>query len=115
MHAYVEERNYREYWLLNGEFDWYGIYQLKHNDKADNLRFMDLSFLQRNGLEVDKGNYQLEYDAPMQAGDTPSTIFQRFNIERPDDFYGHSLSVSDVVVFHKDGRNNALFVNDFSK
>lgn len=111
--AYVEDRNAREERLLNGDKDWYGIYQLKHNEKTDNLRFMDLSFLQRNGLEVNKGNYQLEYDAPMQAGDTPSAIFQRFNIERPDDFYGHSLSVSDVVVFHKDGRNNTLFVNDF--
>ena len=26
----------------------------------------------------------------------------------PKDFYGHSLSVSDVVVLHKDGKDNAL-------
>lgn len=34
-------------------------------------------------------------------------IFEKFNIERPEDFKGHSLSVSDVVVL----KNEAFYVD----
>jgi len=30
-------------------------------------------------------------------------IFIKFNEDRPKDFQGHSLSVSDIVVLNKDG------------
>jgi len=33
-------------------------------------------------------------------GETLEDIYRRFNIDHPEDFRGHSLSVSDVVVLH---------------
>ena len=35
----------------------------------------------------------------------------RFNTDRPKDFKGHSLSVSDIVVLHQNGENTAHYVD----
>ena len=50
-------------------------------------------------------NYDLVYEGSMaDVTDNPDlriqleAIYRKFNLERPDDFTGHSLSVSDVVV-----------------
>lgn len=37
----------------------------------------------------------------------------KFNTARPEDFKGHSLSVSDIVVLHENGKNSAHFVDSF--
>lgn len=41
-------------------------------------------------------------------------IFERFNIDRPEDFRGHSLSVSDIVVLNEGGKVTAHFVDSIS-
>lgn len=41
------------------------------------------------------------------------SLYERFNLQHPDDFRGHSLSVSDVIVLHEDGRDQAYFVDSF--
>lgn len=38
-------------------------------------------------------------------------IWEKFNIDRPADFKGHSLSVSDIVVLHQNGENTAHYVD----
>lgn len=39
--------------------------------------------------------------------------YTRFNIERPEDFTGHSLSVSDVVVIRQNGQETAHYCDSF--
>ena len=41
------------------------------------------------------------------------SIYTRFNIDRPADFKGHSLSVSDIVVLHQDGKDTAHYCDRF--
>ena len=41
-------------------------------------------------------------------------IFERFNIDRPKDFRGHSLSVSDIVVLNDEEKVIAHFVDSIS-
>lgn len=41
------------------------------------------------------------------------TLYERFNIHSPDDFRGHSLSVSDVIVLDVDGKKTAYYVDSF--
>ena len=36
-------------------------------------------------------------------------LFTKFNINHPDDFKGHSLSVSDVIGIEKNGKQTAYF------
>ncbi len=96
--------------MANNSFD---IYQLKNNETTRDLRFERMEFLKKKGITVDKENYDLIYNAPLDKKDTLDSIYERFNLYHPADFRGHSLSVSDVVVFHKDGVDTAYYVDSY--
>ena len=87
----------------------YSIYQLNLSYSTDPYRFMPFSWLQEKGLSVERENYQMVYSAELTPGDTLHTIFEDLNI--PADYRGHSLSVSDVVVFHEYGKERAWYVD----
>lgn len=76
-------------------------------------RFESLDRLEKSGIKVEKDNYRLVYIAPLQEGQTLDDIFEEFNLFRPEDFTGHSLSVSDIVLLHKNGENQAMYVDSF--
>ena len=44
-------------------------------------------------------------------GDKLEALYEKFNIDHPADYKGHSLSVSDIVVLHENGKNSAHFVD----
>lgn len=87
------------------------IFQLKDGDETWAYRYEPFDRLRRAGLSVNRENYDLIYTAPLGDGDTLGAIFTRFNIDQPEDFPGHSLSISDVVAFHKDGKDTAYYVD----
>ena len=87
----------------------FSIYQLKGGDETLDYRFEPLDAIRRNGLSVDPANYELVYTAPLTERDSLESIYTRFNIDRPTDFTGHSLSVSDIVVLHKNGQDTAHY------
>ena len=93
--------------------DRFSIYQLKGGDETLDYRFEPLDAIRRNGLSVDPANYELVYTAPLTEQDNLESIYTRFNIDRPADFRGHSLSVSDIVVFHQDGKDAAHYCDRF--
>ena len=70
------------------------IYQLKkeHNDAM----FLSLDMLKHFNLEFDFSKYKKVYEGNMHVDDLDH-IFTIFNVDRPADFNGHSLSVSDIV------------------
>lgn len=89
--------------------DTFSIYQIKEGAELRDYRFESLDSLQRAGLSVKLENYDLVYTVPLTGKDDLESIFTKFNIDRPEDFHGHSLSVSDVVVFHQDGKDTAHY------
>lgn len=91
----------------------FSIYQLKGGDQTLDYRFEPLDAIHRNGLSVKPENYELVYTAPLRSGDNLESIYTRFNIDRPADFHGHSLSVSDIVVLHEDGKDTAHYCDRF--
>ena len=93
--------------------DTFTIYQLKRGDETRDFRFEPYDRLQAAGLAVVPANYAHIYTAPLENGMTLEDIFERFNIDHPKDFKGHSLSVSDVVVLHRNGQNTAHYVDSF--
>ena len=93
--------------------DRFSIYQLKGGDETLDYRFEPLDAIRRNGLSVDSANYELVYTAPLTERDNLESIYTRFNIDRPADFHGHSLSVSDIVVLHQDGKDTAHYCDRF--
>ena len=96
------------------EGDTFSIYQLKQDDSTRDYRFEPLDRLQSAGLTVERSNYELVYTAPISE-DTSSLeqLFEKFNNDRPQDFTGHSLSVSDIVVINHDGQETANYVDRF--
>jgi len=82
------------------------IYQLKKSDDNIYIRFESLERLAELGQKPDFLRYDKIYEGDLSAvnvrgdtvGDKLEAVFVRFNLNRPEDFKGHSLSVSDVVV-----------------
>ena len=72
---------------------------------------MSLDWLESRGLSVDRDNYRMVYAMQREPGETLEDIYRRFNIDHPEDFKGHSLSVSDVVVLHGNGADAAWYVD----
>ena len=101
----------KEMRLLYGKGDAFGIYQLKDGAGMRNYHFEPYDRLQAAGLSVEATNYNLVYTAELTPGTSLEDIYTRFNIDRPEDFKGHSLSVSDIVVFHQNGENTAHYVD----
>ena len=101
----------KEQKLLSGNEKQFGIYQITARDPEHDYRFMNLDFVKRHGMEVNRADYELVYTAPLTEKDTLEAIYERFNIQRPADFTGHSLSVSDVVVLNDGKSIKACYVD----
>jgi len=125
-----ENSTAKEAQLLHGGSDQYGIYQLKDDPALHHLYFEGTKSLRKLGIIKDSlsvikpENYELVYVGKMsklseEYGRLPTredkleTIYEKFNINRPKDYRGHSLSVSDVVVLHINGENSAHYVDSF--
>ena len=91
--------------------DTFSIYQLKRGDETRDLRFEPYDRLQAAGLTIDRVNYELVYTAPLTKDMTLGDIWERFNIDHPAYFKGHSLSVSDIVVLHQNDEDTAHYVD----
>ena len=97
----------REQAFLSHEGSCFSIYQVSRDD-PQNVRFMNLDWLQSHNLAVDRNNYDLIYTAPLNgSGSTMEqleTLYEQFNLQKPVDFHSPSLSVSDIVAIKQDGK-----------
>jgi DNA repair protein RadC len=91
----------------------YTICQLKDDHSTRAYRFEPYDRVKAAGRVVDYRNYDRIYTAPLTPEITADEIFRKFNIDRPADFKGHSLSVSDVIVFNRDGNETTVYVDTF--
>ena len=80
------------------------IYQIRRVDETRDVRFEPYERLLKSGLKPDFKTYDKMYEADVSmlsgksTGEKLESAFYVFNQERPEDFKGHSLSVSDVVM-----------------
>ena len=82
------------------------IFQVRGGEDMHSIRFEPYERLIQHGNNVDFANYDKIYEGRNDMLTTADNslaakleaIFEKFNIDRPNDFKGHSLSVSDVVV-----------------
>ena len=97
----------REQAFLAHEGSCFAIYQVSRDD-PQNVRFMNLDWLQSHNLAVDRNNYDLIYTAQLNgSGSTMEqleTLYKQFNLQKPVDFHSPSLSVSDIVAIKQDGK-----------
>ena len=92
--------------FLDSPGDSYAILQLRSGDETHYERWSSLRELNTMGLEPNFDHYEIVY-----AGTLPEyenlrnmleDLYYQFNMDRPEDFHGHSMSVSDVVAIHDD-------------
>ena len=92
------------------ERDTFSIYQVPAGPEGRDFRYRPYEELQAAGLTVDRKNYALVYTAPLDGKTTLEDIYRTFNADdRPAGFRGHSLSVSDVVVVNRGGKEEAHY------
>ena len=101
--------------FLTDSTDTYAILQLRHEDETQDERFESYSNLRRAGKEPDIDHYEVIYAAPLLPYTDQNVmleqIYEKFNVDRPEDFHGHSLSVSDVVMLRQNGTVSAHYVD----
>ena len=97
----------REQAFLESPGDTYAIYQLKNDDTVAELRFMNSDHLKVKGVEPQYENYELVYTGALTQDGSQieklEDLYRIFNIEHPQDFTGHSLSISDIVALKQAG------------
>ena len=98
--------------LLHGESGRFAIYQMDTGGEHT-YQFMGIESAQKLGYSIDGKDYRMVYAAPWTPTVTLDDIFERFNINRPNDFHGHSLSVSDVIVINRTAETKAYYVDSF--
>ena len=96
----------------------YKIYQLKDNPELHGLRFEAYKNLDDTS-DSDINNYDLVYEGKIvnlpgfNVENKLDMIYERFNLDHPDDFTGHSLSMSDVITLNDGTRETAHYVDRF--
>ena len=102
-----EHQQEREQAFLSQNRDCFAIYQVSRDD-PQNVRFMNLDWLESHNISIDRSNYDLIYTAPLsESGTVPEQLeklYQQFNLEKPVDFHSPSMSVSDIVAIKQDGK-----------
>ena len=102
-----EHQQEREQAFLSQNRNCFAIYQVSRDD-PQNVRFMNLDWLESHDVSVDRSNYDLIYTAPLrESGTVPEQLeklYEQFNLQRPADFHSPSMSVSDIVAIKQDGK-----------
>ena len=101
--------------FLENPQDAFIIYQIRRGGELDAYRFMNYDYLQSKGITPEHDGYDAIYTGGLaDYGDNKTNldmIYQRFNVDHPADFKGHSLSVSDIVALKKDGVVSCHYVD----
>ena len=108
-----EQEHLNENLFFNSNQDSYAIYQIKDDSKGREYLFMGTEYLKEQGISAEYDDYQMVYSDMLGENETLDSLYEKFNIRRPLDFMGHSLSVSDVVALKKDGEISAHYVDSF--
>ena len=111
----IDDSGQRMEAFLDSATDSYAILQLRHSDETLYERFSSMRELGRMGITPDIDHYEVVYvgELTMQGDqiDVLEGMFTKFNIDRPEDFKGHSLSVSDIVALKVGGVVSCHYVD----
>ena len=97
----------------------YAILQLNDSERNHLIRFMGLDYIKGDKSGVNANDYDVVYKGytefvdmtdEMQVIDKCEGLFAQFNVNRPIEFKGHSMSVSDVIILRdNNGEEQALY------
>lgn len=98
----------------------YFIFQVKRGEEYSRLSFNSWNELKKFNIPFDKNNYEEVYSGYVSdvsrsqgRGVILDNIYTKFNIDQPEDFRGHSLSVGDVIVLEDNNVSSAFYVDSY--
>lgn len=101
--------------FLDHAGDGYAILQLRQIPETRYESFASMRMLERMDITPDISHYEVVYTAPLPPFSDRNTmledLYTKFNIDRPADFKGHSLSVSDIVALKVNGEVSSHYVD----
>jgi len=108
--------------LLYGKSNRFGIYQIRNDiGVTRSIHFIDLNELKKIGFIPNREYYELVYTSPFEerveflsdCKTLLNRIFRDFNIDKPRDYTGRSVSIGDVVALNCNGDISAHYVDSF--
>ena len=101
--------------FLTSETDTYAILQLRYTEETAYERFESMEGLRRQGKQPDIDHYEVVYIGPLLPYKDLNTMleqtYEKFNLDHPADFRGHSLSVSDIIAIRQNGVVSCHYVD----
>lgn len=101
--------------FLTSSTDTYAILQLRFTEETRDECFASYERLRMMGKQPEIDHYEVIYAAPLLPYTDQNVmlekLYEKFNVDRPEDFHGHSLSVSDVVMLRENGVISAHYVD----
>jgi len=101
--------------FLTSSTDTYAILQLRFTEETRDECFTPYERLRMMGKQPEIDHYEVIYAAPLLPYTDQNVmlekLYEKFNVDRPEDFHGHSLSVSDVVMLRENGVISAHYVD----
>jgi hypothetical protein len=76
------------------------------------MRFIGYDEMAEKFGEPNMRDYDAVYDGEVETNDLES-IYAKFNVEHPEGFTGHSLSMSDVVELYDEAGSKFHYVDRF--
>lgn len=88
----------------------FGVYQMKQIPETRQIRFRPYQTLLEKGIRIRQEDYERVYTGALYPQDTPEGVKGRLERQPPRSFAGHSVSVSDVLVFYREGTVISYYV-----
>ncbi len=93
----------------------YALLQFKHTEETEQMRFMPYRYVQMQEADLSIDHYELVYHGQLEQS-LPAEIqleqlYMKFNTDHPEDFKGHSMSVSDIVALKAAGEVSCYYVD----
>ncbi len=89
----------------------YVIFQVKDGPEYRYLRFEPLEELKRCSDIIDLTCYKEVYRGRLERGEWLDDLYQKFNIDHPENYRGRSMSVSDLIMVNRNERETWYYVD----
>lgn len=106
---------FNEELLFTGDKDCFGYYQIDRNGEGAKCLYQNYSYLSRQNIAIKGSYYILAYGGELDTEETMDLleqIYKMFTISFPEDYKGHALAVSDVIVIRRNKITTAYYVDD---
>ena len=99
--------------ILGGKYEFVLTTHIDKDHVHNHLIFNAVSFADHRHYHSNKRSYNGPIEQSAGAAEQLEALYTRFNIDHPEDFRGHGMSVSDIVALKVAGEVSCYYVDAF--